>query len=51
MFRDPSKFYPYTSGFVEEVGGNAARGFNVNVPWIRKGVRDSDYAVGDQYAL
>lgn len=43
IHRDPSNFYPYHSGFRDELGIGAGTGFNVNVPWLERGMRDADY--------
>ncbi|GIL42506.1 hypothetical protein Vafri_463 [Volvox africanus] len=43
IHRDPKRFYPYTTGFVGEAGEGAGTGFNVNVPWLKKGMGDGDY--------
>ncbi|KAG2446981.1 hypothetical protein HYH02_008135 [Chlamydomonas schloesseri] len=43
LHRDPKRFYPFTSGFVGEVGAGPGEGFNVNVPWLKKGMGDGDY--------
>ena len=33
-------------GFVAEVGESAGKGFNINVPWSKKGVGNGDYMAG-----
>ncbi|GLC51841.1 hypothetical protein PLESTB_000554400 [Pleodorina starrii] len=43
LHRDPKRFYPYTSGFLNEAGEGAGTGFNVNLPWLKKGMGDGDY--------
>ncbi|PNG51490.1 Acetylpolyamine aminohydrolase, partial [Tetrabaena socialis] len=43
LHRDPKRFYPYTSGFLAEAGEAEGAGFNVNVPWLKKGMADGDY--------
>ncbi|KAG2501388.1 hypothetical protein HYH03_001176 [Edaphochlamys debaryana] len=43
IHRDPKRFYPYTSGYLEEVGQGSGTGFNVNLLWLRKGMGDGDY--------
>ncbi|PNW76576.1 hypothetical protein CHLRE_11g467706v5 [Chlamydomonas reinhardtii] len=43
LHRDPKRFYPFTSGFVGEAGEGPGLGFNVNVPWLKKGMGDGDY--------
>ncbi|EFJ51178.1 hypothetical protein VOLCADRAFT_120505 [Volvox carteri f. nagariensis] len=43
IHRDPKRFYPYTSGFLGEAGEGSGTGFNVNVPWLKKGMGDGDY--------
>ncbi len=45
LHRDPKNFYPYTAGFIGEVGKGAGEGFNVNIPWPKGGVGDADYKV------
>ena len=44
-FRDPKSFYPFHYGFMEEVGEGPGLGFNVNIPWPKKGAGDADYRV------
>ncbi|GAX81598.1 hypothetical protein CEUSTIGMA_g9026.t1 [Chlamydomonas eustigma] len=44
IHRDPQNFYPYHYGFMTEVGKNGGLGFNVNIPWQRRGAGDADYA-------
>uniref|UniRef100_A0A7S0ULI3 histone deacetylase n=1 Tax=Polytomella parva TaxID=51329 RepID=A0A7S0ULI3_9CHLO len=43
IHRSPQNFYPYSSGFPKETGEGLGSGFNVNIPWIRKGMNDADY--------
>ncbi|KAG2432239.1 hypothetical protein HXX76_009158 [Chlamydomonas incerta] len=43
LHRDPKRFYPFTSGFAAEAGSGPGEGFNVNVPWLKKGMGDGDY--------
>lgn len=45
IHRDPSNFYPYTAGFMKEVGrvGSEGEGFNINIPWRTRGAGDLDY--------
>lgn len=38
-------------GYATEVGEDAGRGFNVNVPWSEKGVGDADYMAGETGAV
>jgi histone deacetylase 6 len=46
LCRDPSKFYPYNAGFKEEAGEGKGEGFNINIPWTRRGMGDAEYEVG-----
>lgn len=43
IHRDPKNFYPFTAGFIGEVGEGPGQGFNINIPWPRKGAGDADY--------
>ncbi|GFR45035.1 hypothetical protein Agub_g6402 [Astrephomene gubernaculifera] len=43
LHRDPKRFYPYHSGYLGEAGEGPGTGFNVNVPWLKKGMADGDY--------
>ena len=43
IHRDPSKFYPFVAGFVNECGKDEGAGFNINVPWATRGSGDLDY--------
>ena len=38
-------FYPFNSGFADEVGAGPGAGRNVNLPWKREGENDADYLV------
>ncbi len=38
----------YRSGFVEEVGEGPGTGYNINVPWLKKGMGDGDYMVRNE---
>lgn len=46
VLRDPTNFYPYSAGFKHEVGGGPGTGFNINIPWTKRGMVDADYMVG-----
>jgi len=43
--RDPTNFYPYCAGFKHEVGAGPGTGFNINIPWTKRGMVDADYMV------
>lgn len=43
LHRDPTNFYPYCAGFKHEVGAGPGTGFNINIPWTKRGMVDADY--------
>jgi acetoin utilization deacetylase AcuC-like enzyme len=42
LHRKGPGFYPET-GELQELGSGAGLGFNVNIPWLEKGLSDADY--------